>query len=207
MKKYALMILLLAGGACDVDETGYFAPDEVDYSSDEELEEGKDSEVVVVGDEGAVERAGGELGATNLRTGASASVAIVSETGSFVLRIAASLGDSIELSYELDGTQDTMQLALADDLSSHAMPSCTICTGTFLQPPDEAGLVGVSLSLLSNVEAPELLLFNVSNGSVVVVPGDSADASIGGAVGDEICVFARDDSGSPALCALVPAQI
>lgn len=177
--------------ACNVDETGYLVPPEVDYTAEAGLDPVSDVPLLIVGRPGAVTTGGGTLTVTNPRSGQAQSSSI-DETRSFVFTLDGRLGDAIDVTYVLDDDSDSFELTLEDDLTGITQPNPG--TGSLLSSPNTNGEVTVFVSGLVD-PTPPVVIVNVTSGFVTEVDDVSADIEIPAAQDDEICLYYRTSEG------------
>lgn len=188
------------GGGDDhrVDETGYFTAGLIHYSSAELIASAGD-EIQIVGLPAALSPTDGVLSASNLTTGADATLTSQQSDGSFVVRILASLKDEVQLNYQVDDTSDEMVIVLIDDLNTRPRPFSAATTGLLTTLTN--GTIEVALSGLSDPSVH--VVFNQTNGASILTAADAISATVAGVAGDTVCIFQLDvtsGAASPTLC-------
>lgn len=199
-------LALLGCLACSkVDETGYFHEESIHYSAEGSLSPSNDGAVILVGEEGAVDVAGGLLIVEVERTGTSFPGAVDPETRSLACGLSARKGDTLHLRYTVDGDDSEMTVALDQNLASVPAPDCTGCgVGWSLVSAPVGGQVTVDLSVLDD-PTPPFVIANVDGGTVVVAESVDQPVSIPAVSGAQVCVHQRRGGvSSPARCAVVP---
>ena len=183
-----------------VDVTGYLTVENVRYSATEPLSE-TDVDILVIGQDGALEKAGGTLTVTNLRTDESRTADATD--GQFAVWIPGRLDDQLELRYDLDGYDEAL-FDLTDRLDQLETPiDCLPCSGQLVADIPGDGQVTVNIDFLESPQPPYLVI-NTSTGFNVLEAG-AGQVVIPGASGDEIClVRVAGTDTSPTLCGDVP---
>ena len=197
---------LLATTACSkVDETGYFHEERVHYTAEGPLSSAGDSTVILVGEEGAVDVAGGLLIVEVVRSGTSFPGAVDPDTRTLAAGVSARKDDTLHLRYTVDGDDSELTIELDDAVAGVPAPDCTGCgVGWTLVGPAEGGVVTIDLSVLDDPTAP-FVIANVDNGAVVVAGSVDDPVSIPAVSGATVCVYQRLSGVSgPARCEIVP---
>jgi len=200
------LVALLLGPACSkVDETGYFHEESIHYSASGSLGGAFDSPVLVIGEAGAVDVAGGTLIIEDERSGVSVPGAIDPDTRSLASAISARMGDSLHLTYTVDGDDSELTLALDEPLAGVVAPDCTACgVGWSLVGAPVGGLAPVDLSVLDD-PTPPFVVANVDGGAVIVADSVDEPVQIPAVSGGEVCAYQLvDGTPGPARCAIVP---
>ena len=202
-RRPAAVLLALLLPACG-GSSGVLDGGRIHYTAETSLSSTSDSTIIVVGEEGAIDAAGGLLTIEVERTGEAFPAAVDPDTGTLAAGASARQGDTLRLVHSADGADSELTLVLDEAIASVPPPSCTACgAGWSLVGPAVGGTASVDLSVLDDPTAP-FFVSNVDGGAVVVAYTAETEVAIPAVPGAQVCVHQRLSGVSgPARCEVV----